>query len=73
MAKYNFDYITGKTMEKYTKSIMIRVAPATYDKLRALTEIEDRTISNMARVLLNEALRYRGGENVNLKQKEEIT
>ena len=48
-----------RTMEKFTKSIMIRVTPTTYEKLRGLTQVEDRTISNMARVLLNEALQSR--------------
>jgi hypothetical protein len=49
----------GGDMQKYTKSIMIRVAPSTYEQISHLTRIEDRTISNMARVLLNEALQRR--------------
>jgi hypothetical protein len=53
----------GAGMQKYTKSIMIRVAPSTYEQIAQLTRIEDRTISNMARVLLNEALRRRAQQS----------
>lgn len=49
-------------MSKFTVPVMVRVSEDVYEVIKKYAEDEERSIANMVRVLLNEALRARRQE-----------
>lgn len=49
-------------MSKFTVPVMVRVTEKVYQVIENCAENEERSIANMVRVLLNEALRARSQE-----------
>ena len=46
-------------MERYPETIMVRVSEEVKEKIISLADEEERTVANMTRVLIHEALKHR--------------